>query len=516
MMSKPDHNSTFDGSINVDGQITRASSNPLALPYPWWYELYQRVKLVPWWISYNLGVAREAGLKDKIIYLACKMGLPDRWVKKVVRHAVSEFSKKGLGPDYYGYHSIDHELEATYFTLLTANGQKNDKQFSYKDICYLFVSALFHDFDPLKEFDKPNEEAVEWFLRHDDRIQNFIKEIGLSADIVIALIYRTAYPFEGEIKAKALKRMQELFTGAGIPESDLKIRKHYEDLGWFLSVAERVAGYSLGNFEKAMDLAIRNAHALGWHPSVVNVESVKYFSILKEEKEMFDRVMQGVSEEYRKRLYDNVASFKQAWEKEMEIKSLVLKNQLILVPVVEEIRDELDPNLSETMFRLYRALPSPRRVEEGKFHKSLMHNDTLLVTLRVNDSHGTVVGYAKGGPLESYKLRKGTHDENKGKRNTIYLEAMSIELGYWGGNGGHLLRQKFLSEAKKRRYKFATSYAHRKVIEQRMAAGEPIEIVRKYDPDKLDYYRLGLAEFPAADVLPSSIATPENPQEENL
>ena len=60
-----------------------------------------------------------------------------------VRHAVSEFSKKGLGADYYGYHNIDHELEAAYFTLL-ANGQyQQENKFIQDDIKYLFVAHFF-------------------------------------------------------------------------------------------------------------------------------------------------------------------------------------------------------------------------------------------------------------------------------------------------------------------------------------------------------------------------------------
>lgn len=80
--------------------------------------------------------------------------------------------------------------------------------------------------------------------------------------------------------------MLELFTRAGIPLYDGETRKHYEELGWSLSISERIAGYTLGDFERAKELARGNAHALGWHPSLINEESVKYFSLLKEEKEM--------------------------------------------------------------------------------------------------------------------------------------------------------------------------------------------------------------------------------------
>ena len=60
---------------------------------------------------------------------------------------------------------------------------------------------------------------------------------------------------------------------------------------------------------------------------------------------------------------------------------------------------------------------------------------------------------------------------------------------YWGG---HLLRMNFLLEAKKRGYNFVTGYVHRNVIMKRISKGETIQIVQKYDPDKLDYYRIDL------------------------
>ena len=61
---------------------------------------------------------------------------------------------------------------------------------------------------------------------------------------------------------------------------------------------------------------------------------------------------------------------------------------------------------------------------------------------------------------------------------------------YW--TGGHFLRIKFLNEAINSGYRFVTGYAHRDVILQRKKKMELIEIVHKYDPDKLDYYRIDL------------------------
>jgi GNAT superfamily N-acetyltransferase/histone H3/H4 len=483
--------------------------NPLAEPLPVYYEFYKRLKLFPWWLQYNIGISKEAILKDKIIQLGTMMGLQDRWIHRIIRHAVSEFSKKGLGSDYYGYHNIDHELEAAYFTLLAANGQNkeeekanNNNKFSIDDIKYLFVASLFHDYDPLKQFDKPHEDAVEWFLRNDDKIKGFIKAVGINIDIVVAIIHRTAYPFRGKIAEHAEKRMEELFTYAGIADHDTKTRKHYQDIGWFLSVSERIAGYALGGFERSMELARTNAHALGWHPSRINEESVKYFSILKEEKEMFERVLCAVPDEYKKNFYDNVAAFKEAWANEIEIRNSIRRGKISLISIVEKTIEHeevvLEPTVRESVLNIHRELHIPVGIKgEKRFRKSLNRSDTILITLRVvkddNDKFGEIVGYAKGGPLENYNLRRGTHDENWGKKNTAYMEWISIKPGYWGETGGHLLRIEFLKEAKRRGYSYITSYVHRNVIMQRVNKGENIEIVQKYDPDKLDYYRVNVS-----------------------
>ena len=129
---------------------------------------------------------------------------------------------------------------------------------------------------------------------------------------------------------------------------------------------------------------------------------------------------------------------------------------------------------------------------EREFIESISCKETILVSLRVKEDYKRIVGYVKGGPLESYTLRQGTLDENYGRGNTVFMEWISIRPGYWGQGGGHLLRMEFLNEAKKRGYNFATSYVHRNVIVRRIDAGERLVLVQKYDPDKLDYYRTDL------------------------
>src|SRR5919198_618774 len=505
--------------------------NPLADPVSWKSKFYRRVKLFPWWLRYNVGIAEESILKDKIINLAASIGLEHKWIERVLRHAVSEFSKKGLGSDYYGYHNIDHELEATYFTLLAANGQQKREQeerelgeenneFSQEDVKYLFIAALFHDYDPLKRSDKPHEDAVEWFIRNDGKIGKFIDAVGININIVIAIIHRTAYPFKGKIAEHAEKRMQDLFKYAGIDENDAKTRKHYNDLGWFLSVSERIAGYSLGNLEHSMELARTNAHALGWHPSRIHEESVKYFSMLKEEKEMFEKVLYSVPDQYQKNFFENIAAFKQAWVNEVDIRNSIRRNRISLIPVVEEIkpRDDdkqpLDKDILKSIVDIYRELHLPVGIkDEQKFKKSLNNRGTILITLRAkrDNTSGQIVGYVKGGPLENYQLRRGTHDGNHGRKNTAYMEWISIKSGFWGEAGGHVLRIEFLKEARRRGYLYVSSYVHRNVIQQRIKRGENVEVVQKYDPDKLDYYRIDLTNIDASvkHTTPESLMSSE-------
>ncbi len=486
------HSNVIDDSDinNQDLEEDSDQFNPLVEPLPWWYGFYRRIRLVPWWLRYNIGIAEQADLRDKIIQLSTSMRLNDNIVSKIIRHAVSEFSKHGLGVDYYGYHNIDHELEVAYFTLMAANGEKRQEyRFSQKELTTLFLAALFHDYDPLKRFDKPHEDSVERFIRNDPKIKHFIDNLGISIDIVIALIYRTAYPFKGIIAEHSNKRIQELFTSAGIPENDITIRKYHEDLGWFLSISDRIAGYSLGNFEQSKELARRNAHSLGWHPSVINTESVKYFTSLKEEKEMFGRVLDSVSEEYKKNFSDNVMAFRDAWAKEVEIRGSIRNKQLDLITVVERTHTS-NSNMMESLLNIHKESPAPMTTGIKKFKKSLTDPDTILVTLRLINKDGEIVGYANGGRLENYTLRHGTHDENLGKRNTAYIESICVKPGYWGETGGgRLLRLEFHKEAKRRGCKFVTGYVHRDVAMRRINRGESVEIVQKYNPDKLDYYR---------------------------
>ena len=154
-MSIPkDDDKTYDQSYG-NNQGLHQVANPLAQPISWRSAVSKRLKLFPWWLYYNIGIAKEAVLRDKIIQLGTNIGLQDKWLSRILRHAVSEFSKKGLGSDYYGYHNIDHELEAAYFTLLSSSsimlkGQVNNnmpnlvKTISNISLWLLFFTTTIH------------------------------------------------------------------------------------------------------------------------------------------------------------------------------------------------------------------------------------------------------------------------------------------------------------------------------------------------------------------------------------
>ena len=485
-------------SFHVEGDDGKSETiknnsgkNPLARRLPWTTEFQKRIKLFPWWLKYNVGINRQASLKDKIIDLAKISGLDEKNTKKLLRHAVSEFSKNGLGADYYGYHNIDHELEVTYFSLLAADYHLKKGQFSIDDVKAVFVAALFHDFDPLKRFDKPHEDCVETFVRSDNKIGKLVSKFNININIMLALIHRTTYPFKGDMAKYAEKRISLLLTEANIPETDTESRNHFRDLGWFLSICDRIASYCMNDFEYSKKLARLNAHAMGWHPSVINEQSVKYFTSLKEEKNMLDFVMTGIPENYTRNLYNNISEFRHAWENEVTVKNSIRRNDVNLISVIEKCGKSMDLTLKNSIIKLYEEFYDPVILEKA-FKRTLDDNEAILISLRTNTGKGDVVGYVKGGSLEKYSLRRGTVDVNYGKKNTAYMEWIKIKPAYWGETGGHLLRSKFLHESKQHGFQFVSSYVHRDVIISRQSKGETIEIVQKYDPDKLDYYRIKL------------------------
>ena len=411
---------------------------------------------------------------------------------KMLDYTIEIFETQGLGSDYYGYHNIDHELEVTYIALLAGTWEKKIQKLDKRDIEYLFTAALFHDFDPQKSVDRPHEESVVRFISLDRELKKLIDEAELDIEIIMALILRTSYPWTGEFKIQPEKRMKECFERSEITRNNPEKQAHYEELGWFLSVADRIGGYAIGDFSEAMEKAKKNAHAFAWHQSAIVRMSVNYFeTLLNNEAQMCRRVLHALPQELRKNFMDTVLSFMNLRQEEIRIESKFEYENQKFRTKVDSLEERSSDEYINALTSIYKELPRPLQLQKFGFAKSIRDPSTILTTLRLSDGNDTIIGYAKGGPLENYQLYAGVKDENFGKQNTIFLEPISMKMGYWGLGGGNRLRKVFSLLANTKRYRYMTSFALRDLIQQKIGS-ENVEFVTMIDPEHWDYYRVDL------------------------
>lgn len=431
-------------------------------------------------------------LRDKILDVITGSGLDDSCYSEILDYTIMLFKSQGLDSNYYGYHNIDHELEATYVTILAAAQEVQKGLVSVDDLKYLYVAALFHDFDPQKSVDKPHEESVIQFLILDKNLSVLLDQAGLDIEIVKVLILRTAYPWAGQIKTEMEKSIKECFLASDITRNNLTAQQKIMEMGWFLSVAERVGGYSLGGFSKGMEMAKMNAHALAWHPSFIVRRAVTYFEdLLNDDSLMLWRIMGLLPKEMRKNFMDNVQSFFAIRQQEIMIRAEYLYGNLVLIPTIETMETRRDPEFAKKIFEIFCQLPRPLQFLRDRFRESVMDPATILTTLRQQPG-GEIIGYAKGGPLEEYNLRSEIKDVNYGMGNTVFLEPLQLKMGYWGMRGGSEMRHLFAMQANAKRYTYLTGFALRDVVRRRVQNYENAEFVALFDPERWDYYRIKL------------------------
>ena len=414
-------------------------------------------------------------------------GLSDNCFLEMLDYTINLFETQGLGADYYGYHNIDHELDVTYVTLLAAVGS----HFAIEDVKHLYAAALFHDFDPKKSVDKPHEKNVVNFIANDKTLVGLLDRAGIDLEIVKALILRTTYPWSGKIREAAESDMQACFARSGLARDNTEYQQHVMSLGRHLSVADRLGGYVTGNFTKAMDLAKMNAHALGWKPSVIVRRAVQYFEdLIHGEADICGEILATLPKNMRKNFFSTVLKFMRIRQEEISIQADFAYDNLRLVPTIESASTRNDQEFIRSLHSIFLELPKPLQFNGDVFADSVRDLETILTTLRI-ESTGEVIGFAKGGPLERYDLRRNIKDENHGLKNTIFLEPLSLKLGYYGLNGGSEMRHMFIMQALAKKYKNLTSFALRDVIESRIGR-ERIEFVAQLDPERWDYYRVRL------------------------
>jgi hypothetical protein len=429
-------------------------------------------------------------MRNEIMSLIVESGIDEDCYMEMLDYTIELFETQGLGSDYYGYHNINHELEVTYVALLSANLNDSLTKFSVTDLKYMYTAALFHDFDPQKSVDKPHEENVLKFISTDKRLRKFLDVAKLDLEIIKVLILRTTYPWSGKLKENAERQINECFKNSEITKNDKAKQDHFMNLGWYLSVADRISGYALGDFTKAMEMAKMNAHALAWRPSLIVRSAVAYFEeLLNKETEMSQFILKSLPKHMRKNFFDTVLSFMKIRQQEITIQANHTYDNLKLVPTIETIDTRREPEFIKSMYSIFLELPKPLQFARDGFEESIMNENIILNTLRLNDCRGEIIGFAKGGQLENYKLRPEIRDENYGLNNTIFPEPLALKMGYWGLRGGSEMRHMFIMQAHAKKYKYLTSFALRDVIKSRVSK-EQAEFVTRFDPERWDYYRI--------------------------
>ena len=429
-------------------------------------------------------------MRNEILSQMAQNGLEDDCYVEMLDYTIDLFESQGLGTEYYGYHNIYHELEVTYVSLLAINQEKI--QLTEEDKKYLYVAALFHDFDPEKSVDKPHEKRVIKFISMDKKLQKLLISAKIDLEIIKVLILRTTYPWSGKIKEVAEKEVKQCFERSEIARSNLELQQHIMEMGEYLSIVDRISGYALGDFTKSMEMAKMNAHALAWRPSVIIRSAVAYFEeILNKETSMSKAILKALPKEMRKNFFDTVLSFMRIRQQEVSIQADYAYENLKLIPIIENQRQHENQEFVQTLFDIFLELPKPLQFGKEDFKKSIEDPETIINTLRLNDPNGEIVGFSKGGPLEKYQLREEIRDENFGLKNTIFLEPLALKMGYWGLRGGSEMRHMFIMQAHSMKYKYLTSFALRDVIKARIDK-EQAEFVTLFDPERWDYYRIKL------------------------
>ncbi len=207
---------------------------------------------------------------------------------------------------------------------------------------------------------------------------------------------------------------------------------------------------------------------------------------------MCQRVLRSLPKHMRKNFYDNVLAYFKLRQEEIQIQSDFLYENLRILPVIEKMSTRNDPEFLKKLFAIYEELPRPLQFARDGFEESIKNPDVILTTLRLGDDKGEIIGFAKGGPLESYKLRPEIKDENYGLYNTVFLEPLSLRSGYYGLGGGSEMRHLFTLQAHAKKFKYLTSFAVRDVIKKRVQSFENAEFVTMFDPEGRDYYRIKL------------------------
>ena len=126
----------------------------------------------------------------------------------------------------------------------------------------------------------------------------------MDLEIIKVLILRTTYPWSGDLKKNAENQIIQCFDKSKRAQNNATYQKHIMEMGSYLSIVDRISGYALGDFSKAMEMAKMNAHALAWRPSLIIRSAVAYSEeLLNKETEMVKEILKALPKEMRKKLF---------------------------------------------------------------------------------------------------------------------------------------------------------------------------------------------------------------------
>ena len=101
---------------------------------------------------------------------------------------------------------------------------------------------------------------------------------------------------------------------------------------------------------------------------------------------------------------NTVMSFFKLRQHEIQVQADYVYENLRIVPTIEKMSTRQSPEFVSTLFAIYNELPKPLQFARERFEESVKDPNTILNTIRLGDCKGEVVGFAKGGSLESYEL----------------------------------------------------------------------------------------------------------------
>ena len=175
--------------------------------------------------------ANVHSMRNEILSLMTQQKLENDCYLEMLDFTIDLFESQGLGTEYYGYHNINHELEVTYVSLLAINQEKI--KFTEEDKRHLYVAALFHDFDPQKNVDKPHEESVLKFISTDKKLRELLTSAKIDLEIIKILILRTTYPWSGKTRENAEEEINQCFEKSEITRNNVQVQKHSMEIGCY-------------------------------------------------------------------------------------------------------------------------------------------------------------------------------------------------------------------------------------------------------------------------------------------